>query len=339
MPWKKEHAICSIGVIADIQYADCDDGKSFRNNPRYYRNALKATKVAIATFIEEKVAVIVNLGDTVDAKSSQDIPSSVCLDRVLEAFVPAQQESKILHVYGNHELAIASREEMQEKMNIPFVVETPDDELVGYYSFAVPSSSETLKIRIVVLDTYDICVHRNETSAKYVQAAEILRQNNPNKNPKSPDGLVGPARRFVTMGGGVGAAQLKWLKQQLQTARESEEMVIILSHQPINPDSVLEADLPASLTWNYEQLVDVLQNYADTVAACFCGHAHRSGYARDCNGIHYRLVEAALECHDATFAVLDITHEELVVRGFGDCQSAIYTLDHLSMNNRRTAGR
>lgn len=334
---------CSVGLIADIQYADRGDGASFRGRPRYYRRALPASRAAVAAFAREGVAAIVNLGDAVDARSSASggggggDPPSVCLDRVLGVFhrVERAESIPVRHVYGNHELAVASREVMQKKMNIPFQIEA-ENQLAGYYSFLQspkPSQEKNIpSVRFIVLDTYDICLQRDPSSRKYQQAAEILRKNNPNANPKSPKGLVGTARRFVSMGGGVGTAQLDWLRRQLTLARDSGEMVIVLSHQPLLPASVREADLPASLAWNFGEVVAALRAFEDVVAACFCGHAHRSGHARDgASGIHYRLVEAALEHPEPTFAVLEITRGCLTVRGYGGCQSATYALDHLSL--------
>ena len=68
------------------------------------------------------------------------------------------------------------------------------------------------------------------------------------------------------------------------------------------------------------------------VVASFAGHAHKMGYRRDeQSGIHFRVIEGVLESPDphCTYAILDVYDDCLKVRGYGECQSAEYAMDHL----------
>ena len=49
------------------------------------------------------------------------------------------------------------------------------------------------------------------------------------------------------------------------------------------------------------------------------------------SGIHFRVIEAALENPDPekTYAMLQVFENRLEIEGFGNCESAIYDLDHL----------
>ena len=60
-------AAFSFGIIADIQYADLDDGCSFSGVKRYYRHALDACKLAVAEWETNKnIVFVAQLGDIID---------------------------------------------------------------------------------------------------------------------------------------------------------------------------------------------------------------------------------------------------------------------------------
>uniref|UniRef100_A0A7S3QHI5 Calcineurin-like phosphoesterase domain-containing protein n=1 Tax=Chaetoceros debilis TaxID=122233 RepID=A0A7S3QHI5_9STRA len=273
---------------------------------------------------------------------SSGCPGSSAVDDVVEALSP--YKGRILHTYGNHELYNLSRKEIGEKLQIPFVKE-PCGDLVGYYSFSSSSSSrdgienskdgndgDECHVQFVVLDTYDIAMMQRcpTTSRKRQLAMKILEENNPNypQEENSPVGLEGVQKRFVAFNGGIDVPQLTWLRETLAQAQRDNKLVIILSHQPILPSS----SSPVCLVWNYQDVLDIMREYKGTVAAAFAGHAHRGGYKRDEeSGIHFRIFEATLESNDPikTYGFVDVHEDCLVVRGEGDCRSAVYSLDHM----------
>ena len=324
----------SFGVIADIQYAPIPDGESYGGVPRYYRHALSAAKHAAEHFQEEQVDLVINLGDIVDGKC-QEIeqtgnPGIQAIKDVTEALSAYTHGDKILHTYGNHELYNVDRKELGKLLAIPFHSE-PCGEDVGYRSHQCEKNG--VRLTFVVLDTYDIAIGgRCETSSNKRKLAEaLLEKNNPNfskGNENSPEGMEGLMRRYVAFNGAVGETQMKWLGDTLETARKNNEKVIVLSHQPLFPDSSNEV----CLAWNFDEILNLLKDYSDTVIASFAGHAHRGGYKRcDESGIHYRVFEAALESPDPikTYALVDLYDDRIVVRGNGDCTSAVYFLDHM----------
>jgi len=360
--------LVTLGLLADIQYAPIEDGHSYSGTPRYYRHALEAARHAAEHFEREGVALVVNLGDIVDGKAAATSSSEKgesdnsnksnnnlqAVDDVLEA-LSVFQSGPMLHVYGNHCLYNMDRTTMMTKLGIPFVKE-PCGDLVGYYSHLIANT----QIRCVVLDSYDVALLQRctETSQKRKEAVRLLQHHNSanyqDGNENSPEGLVGVQKRFVAFGGGVGPVQLEWLRNELAAARTNHERVLIFSHQPILPTS----SNPVCLMWNYKEVLAVLREYKDVVVASFSGHAHKvsvfgllnqhyrllldyktltlsryakGGHARDrTSGIHFRVLEAILESPDPhkTYALLDVYHDRLEVRGFGHCQSAVYHLDH-----------
>ena len=184
-----------------------------------------------------------------------------------------------------------------------------------------------------------------EHSQKRKQAIEILKRENGKNynegNENSPEGLEGLQKRFVAFNGAVGQLQLDWLQDQLEETRQlnnsnnnnnCDQKVIIISHQPIHPQS----SNPVCLIWNYDEVLEILQHYSDVVVASFSGHAHKGGYVRDeDSGIHFRVIEAVLESKPPlkTFGILDIHQDYLQLRGYGDCESAFYDFDHCERNN------
>jgi manganese-dependent ADP-ribose/CDP-alcohol diphosphatase len=329
----------TVGVIADIQYAPIPDGYSFSGVPRYYRHSLEVARHAAAHFECDKVAMVLNLGDTVDGKC-QEIernggdpppvgvdPGIMSVDEVLEAF-SVYKSGKIIHTYGNHCLYNLDRQTIGSKLGIPFVKE-PCGDLVGYSSHVHDG------VRFIVIDSYDVALMKRceESSQKRKQAAEILSKNNPNfpENENSPEGLEGEAKRFVAFNGAVGKPQLDWLRETLSEARECNEKVVLLSHQPILPDS----SSPVCLVWNYMDVLVVIREFSDIIVASFSGHAHQGGYKRDAeSGIHFRVFEAALESQpEKTYAMVDVYDDRLLIRGFGNCNSAVFDFEHMTTRN------
>jgi manganese-dependent ADP-ribose/CDP-alcohol diphosphatase len=319
-------------VIADIQYAPIPDGTSYAGVPRYYQHALKAAKQAAAHFEKDKVSLVLNLGDSIDGKcqciekeggTPIENPGPSCLEHVLEALLPYQY-GPILHTYGNHELYNLNRQEIGSMLNIPFVKES-DGDLVGYRSYSHEGT------RFVVLDTNDISYLRPETSRKRKLAEETLAKENPDNyaagNENSPADLTGVQKRFVAFNGAVDEPQMAWLRQTLQEARDGGEKVILMSHQPILPESCS----PVTLVWNYREVLLLLRDFADVVVLSLAGHAHKGGYKRDVvSGIHFRVVEAVLETPSpgTTYAMMDVHEDKVTLRGFGGCISAEYDFSH-----------
>ncbi|CAJ1941606.1 unnamed protein product [Cylindrotheca closterium] len=354
----------SAGLVADVQYAPIPDGYSFSGNPRYYQYALDVAKHAFAHFNQDAniddddddghphaIELVLNLGDTIDGKCQDlaqydgdpeviseagDDPGMYAMNHVLDAMAQ-YTKGPILHTYGNHCLYNMDRKQLQDKLGIPFVKEPKignqegdDDghELVGYYSHLHKG------IRFITVDSYDVGMLQRcpNTSEKRKQAESILRQHNPNyfkdDQMNSPEGMVDLEKRFVGFNGAAGEIQLKWLAETLEDARQAKEKVIILSHQPIFPGS----SNVVCLMWNYDEVLSVLRKFSDIVVASLSGHAHKGGYNRDPeSGIHFRVVEAVLENKpEKTYAIVNVHENELVIRGFGNCQSAVYDFKHLS---------
>ena len=227
-----------------------------------------------------------------------------------ESFIPMVSSAKCMSIFaneqllnhfpkllsGNHELYNLSREQLGEKLQIPFALESTGD-LVGYYDHQLHSNNHIeskSKLRFIVLDSYDICILDRcpEKSNKHRLAREMLSANNHNypQNENSPEGLEGMSKRFVAFNGAIDVPQLEWFERSLQSAKESGERVIVCSHQPIHPGS----SWPTCLMWNYEDVLEIMRRYNDVIIASFSGHAHKGGYVRDELSGEFRIATALI---------------------------------------------
>uniref|UniRef100_A0A383VZW1 Manganese-dependent ADP-ribose/CDP-alcohol diphosphatase n=1 Tax=Tetradesmus obliquus TaxID=3088 RepID=A0A383VZW1_TETOB len=311
----------SFGVISDVQYADIPDGTSFHGVPRYYRNALVALQRAVSSgWVPAGVEFGIHFGDIVDGFQARDgqEKSEQALSDVLQAF--SQLPHPTYHMLGNHCLYNLPRARLNKRLGItPLLDPAAAAEGASYYAFS-PHPTWLF----VVLDAYDVSLLGwPDSHPRHLQAEALLAQHNPNKEKNSPEGLVGVARRFVKFGGGVSEAQLAWLEQQLQAAKQRSQNVLVCSHLPLLPDTCP----PACLLWNYEHVLQLLRQ-SGVVVATMAGHTHQNGYLVDEAGIHHLVLPAVLETppgRDA-YGTVEVLADRLLLKGVDTCMSAVVKL-------------
>ncbi len=189
-------------------------------------------------------AFTVQLGDLIDGKGPEAIDNLKGAAAILRDY-----PGKLYHVAGNHCLGAPLNSYLTETG-----IESP------YYTF------NSHGIRFIVLHGMDI-------------------------NPESYPLLISDRKRKKLLDqdpwanlycGAVGERQIHWLEQQLESARDSGEKVIMFCHFPLLKET---SDKPHGLLWNHDEVTDVLQRF-DNIIACFTGHLHRSAYFKR-YGIHF----------------------------------------------------
>ncbi|KAI8512344.1 hypothetical protein Bbelb_089830 [Branchiostoma belcheri] len=330
METREERPLFSFGIIADVQYGDLDDAKNFtQTKVRYYRNALYLLREAVQHWKEEnKIHFMLQLGDVIDGFNTRRKNSENALRAVLREFegVPFA----VHHIWGNHEFYNFSRtylmksslftaQETQETANnVQKVVKKEAD--AAYYDFSPYEG-----YRFIILDNYDISmcgIGRDKDSPQYKEAERILRERNRNEELNSPEGLVGLDRRFVMFNGGMGEEQLQWLRETLEVARQRGEKVIVSGHVPVHPDSCYVM----CLLWNYQDVLNILQDFSDIVLAYFCGHDHEGGYHYDSgNEIHHVTLPGVVEVLPGSnaFGTVEVFTDRLVMHGVGQLDSRV----------------
>ena len=225
-PELAETPYLSFGVIADVQYADVEDGYNFAmTNRRYYRTALDMLQKAIESWTQNKVlkpAFLLQLGDVIDGKSKRSNISDKCLASVLEKF--SHFAGPIYHIWGNHEFYNFPRDKLQNgSLYSGGQLYTKPVINKGYYS-AEPHP----QLKIIALDCYEISLLGSEHGTEEYGMAETYLKINTNEDKNDPGGLSGDDRRFVKYNGAVSEAQLKWLESCLKEAQRKQQNVIAI---------------------------------------------------------------------------------------------------------------
>ncbi|KAL6583728.1 hypothetical protein OROMI_003017 [Orobanche minor] len=296
---QSKQPLISFGVISDVQYADIPDGRSFLNVPRYYRHSLFVLQRAVQNWNERKLKFAINFGDIVDGFCPKS-ESLNAISKIVDEF--NSFNGPIYHMIGNHCLYNLPRENLLPLLNIP------GRDGRAYYDF-----SPIQEFRFVVLDGYDIsAIGWPKGHPNAAKALNFLNERNPNSDKNSPNGLVGPDRRYLMFNGAVGLEQMEWLDRVLEDSTKSNQKVVICCHLPLEP----RASTDESLLWNYDEVMEIIHRYR-CVKVCLGGHEHRGGYCVDSHGVHHRVFEAALECPPGTdaFGCVDLFNDRLVLSG------------------------
>jgi len=199
---QSKQPLIKFGLIADIQYCDCDDAIN-----RSYRNSLKKLTEAIDYLNNENVQFTINLGDLSDRN-----PAS--LDTVMLRL--KRLDKKVYNTTGNHDYnGMTDNNFLFKKLNM----------LSEYYSFKKGNW------QFIILNTNEIASYANVEGTekeKELQAMqELIKQEKRNNG--------------APWNGGIGTNQLQWLKKQLYNAQKKGENVIIFSHHPLYPEMGLTA--------------------------------------------------------------------------------------------------
>jgi manganese-dependent ADP-ribose/CDP-alcohol diphosphatase len=188
----------AFGVIADIQYCDCDNGAT-----RYYRASLPKLTDCIQDLNTRELAFVVQLGDLIDRDFSS-------FDPVLPLYQQAQAPQ--YQVLGNHDFLVKPEEKTRvlEKLGLK----------KGYYDFSYHAW------RFIVLDGNDLSFYApSGTSPKYFEVQAIYQAATKKGLPNAQ-----------VWNGGISAEQMSWLQMILAKASEAGEKVMIFCHFPVFPD-------------------------------------------------------------------------------------------------------
>ncbi|XP_066560786.1 manganese-dependent ADP-ribose/CDP-alcohol diphosphatase isoform X2 [Amia ocellicauda] len=309
----------TFGVIADIQYADIEDGFNFlHTRKRYYRNSLSLLRRANEKWSREAVQpiFILQLGDIIDGFNKQHNASEKALETIINEL--EKSNAKIHHIWGNHEFYNFSREDLMNSVLYSKISESDLDEVIVENGIELSYSyhfSPVPKFRFVLLDAYDLSLlGRKEPSEKYYQSLKIIQEHNRNENLNHPPGHAGMERRFVQFNGGFSKAQLEWLDKVLTFSDNNLERVTVISHLPIHPHSTD----PVCLAWNYDEVLSILHSHRSVV--CFmAGHDHDGGYFLDECGVHHLTFEGVIETppDSDAFGTVYVYEDRMILKGKG----------------------
>jgi manganese-dependent ADP-ribose/CDP-alcohol diphosphatase len=317
-PHKKDDPLFRFGVIADVQWADVEDGYNYaRTSKRCYRGALGVLRSAIDFWQPLKLDFVAQLGDLIDGQNAQRGMSVSAMDAATALL--SRLPCRIVNIVGNHELYNFDRVALAERLDVGSGRRgDPPSMRREYFSFK-PADGW----RVIALDSYQESVQgwaADDPRAR--RALKTLAANNPNIDPDNPGkngnwfaGMPsGYVRRFVPYNGAYGREQLKWLRHELRQAAASGERVILLSHTILAP----QACEGTTMAFDYDEALEIVRESGRTVAMVFCGHDHAGGYHRDPEtGTHHLTLCSPLNLgtNGKAFGIVDVTDEHIELRG------------------------
>ncbi len=195
----------SIGVVADVQYADKDPVPQYDS---YYRPSLWKFEDCVEYFNSQNLDFVIQLGDLVD----QDMES---FDPMLKIW--AKIKAPKYHVMGNHELQdTAPVEQVMQKLSLK----------KPYYDFKYKNW------RFVVIDTVELNVFSHpQDSAEHKLAQDKLDELKQGKHSNA-----------LPWNGMMSKEQHLWIEKTISDAEKNGEKVVVFGHYPfISPEPALTA--------------------------------------------------------------------------------------------------
>ena len=295
--------VASLGLLADVQYADKPDGAHTRVWPheiRRYRLALTKLGAAVSALAggSTTLSCCLHLGDLIDGSPSAEA-TQTDLDAVLSQF--ERLSVPVLHVLGNKDMELpGGRAEIVARLPAvpPCVCASRDTPAQGYYY----EHSLVAGWSLIVLDTTEVSLH-GATGEMVAQATAFLELR---QQPQA-----------IRANGGTSQRQLAWLEHSLAVARQEGRRVLVAGHMPL----LTAASRPGGYTraFNCDALAALLDNYSDVVAVYLAGHYHRGGYSLSRGGVHHVTIEGMVE--EGGHATLEIYTDRLEIKGSGGTTS------------------
>ena len=267
----KTAPLLSFGVVADAQYADQD-----ARGTRFYRQSLQKLRACVDDFNGRDLDFVVHLGDFIDCGFENFAAPSAILN-----WLKAQH----YHVLGNHDFSVDNA----LKSNVSAALGMTR----RYYDFVVDAW------RFVVLDGNDLSMIASVPGTDAYRVAEARCRALEASG--APNGLE--------WNGGLGEAQLAWLRDTLDDAAASDQRVVLCSHFPVYPAHSLNL-------WNDTELLKIVDAY-ECVALYLNGHHHAGHYAER-NGVHHLTLRGMVETKDTTaYGVIEVYGDCLLLHGVG----------------------
>jgi len=296
----------TFGIIADVQWADHEDGYNFaQTTVRRYRGAFRTLQRAVNWWLSlpHPPLFIANLGDIIDGINAKLGHSSLALDAALGEL--ARLPCPAVNIIGNHELYNFNRTELSRA---PWLKHGDRE----FHSFS-PADGW----RVVVLDPYQIAMIGHAAyDPRHLTAVDLIGQRNPGVAAGEWFARVeGNDKRFVPYNGGLGWEQLQWLRRQLADAAAAGERVIILCHVILHP----RACGGGTMLWDFPEALEAIRSEeaGGCVAAVFCGHDHFGRYFCDEYGVHHCTFCSPLNKGDEgnAFGLVRVWNERIEIRG------------------------
>ena len=276
--------VATIGVLADVQSGDKDDGDGEGRVQRYRAAPGKLGK-AVDFYRQRSLACVLSLGDIVDGRDDEASTRRDLAD-VTAHF--RRLECSCHHVVGNHCLKHLPREYLLRELRAP----------ASYYAVDIVAGA----LRLIVLDTTDLSTHGGwaEGSDKLNEALAYMEAHSDEP-------------QVLRYNGGVGREQLRWLRDELRRAEREDVRLIVASHHALAPGAARDTHR----AWNGNQVAALLVA-SRAVLLCLAGHDHLGAFAV-WHGTPFVTLPAVLEAppDGNAFALIRVWADRIEIDGCG----------------------
>ncbi len=258
-----------IGILTDCQYCNCEtEGK------RHYGLSLMKLDSCIEQFNKLPLDAVFHLGDMIDHGYGN-------YDSVLPRFKKFRAPFHM--VLGNHDYMIHKKykEGLTGRLGLDSAYYRVD---IGFWT-------------LLVLNGDDLSYFAPQSKHKRSERNEMV------------GGLYSSLRgNGMLWNGGIGAAQMRWIAKELDSAEKSHRNVILLCHFPIYEKG------DHNLFNNLEMLATIKPYRC--VKAYFNGHYHNGNYAV-IDGIHLVNFRGMVDTKQNAFADITLTPDSILIKGYG----------------------
>lgn len=275
--YAQSEPILKIGLIADPQYQDKPSATPPNSGERNYRGGLWKTKEAINTFNSQNVDFVQTLGDVVDGELRS-------LDSIMPIYDNLHPDIEAHFLLGNHDYDVEDQEQLLDKLRMPDY----------YYSFVREGW------RFIVLNTSDYSFYSNPLHKHDIKLVETYSD------------AVKDKPNHYEWNGAIGEEQQDWLKQELSSAEELDQKVIVFAHIPLRPLDDIHG------VWNNLEVIEIIED-SPSVVAYINGHNHNGNYVKN-NGVHYMTMKGMIG-HPTknSYSILEIYDDNsLKLKPYGD---------------------
>lgn len=255
-------AMITFGLISDTHVCDKPDQSTtiaLNASPRYFTGGLAKIEAFATAMNAADAEFVAELGDFTDNPATPGLTPAQRRE-VAMGFMRAAEAKFALfdgpryHVFGNHDTDQVSKADFMSVVRNTGI--SPD---TTYYSF------DKSGVHFIVLDA-------------------SFRGNG-----ASYSGIPGePGAGYTWDDANIPAEELKWLAADIATAKSP---VIVLTHQPLNNQELIDPAYDPSHTVRNASVVRGILEASGKVLAVFSGHYHDGGY-QEINGIKYIVVQA-----------------------------------------------
>jgi len=315
-PSSSSQPLFSVGVIADIQYADMADS-GVEGRTQRFREAPGKLAEAIAELSSlaagGKLQAVLTLGDITNGNREDPARNPADLETVASILDRLPHTLPVHHILGNHCLELP-RADVLGRLRFP-EGGGGNGARSSYYSAILAPGW-----RLIALDTTDMSGHTQAGEGAVAESAAYAAAH-----PLSP-----AEPQMSAWNGGVGRTQAAWLAGELAGAAGAGEKVVVAGHHQAGPGAAVRRTHAA---WNGEAIAGLVSGGkvgsagaapSSTAVLYLAGHDHCGGYAY-AGGVHWVTLEALVEAPTGgnAWAVLDFFVDRVEVRGRGSVTSRV----------------